>query len=506
MAEQLLLVRTYDFEADQDSVNLLTRSVDGFEPAYQGWIPNLTPDRNGRVKEALTVRVNGASTDALATSLQKLADKAEQTRRFYADGIEDYAVWLRVQTSGETKGRQSLVYEVRHEPASSVFDASLRASYHWNKYTIGIDRAPWWEGTAAGTITASSVSMYGGTFSYGTINGDLAARMARVRMEPLTIAVPQGTAAIWPYGQFWLGFRSNRYSSTPSAWVSWRNAVSPGAEVTDTYAVGGTAIRSAYHNGTVDFTDNYLISTETMDTMTGGTPEHMFGSFLVLARAKAAYVGTADFYEGTSSLNFYLHMVAGFSQDSNTSLGVYRNARHYPRVAASVRIEGTTNNADYYFYELGEVTFPPPGRKNSTTDWGAFSIYILADPPSNMSDFAGTAYLYLDGMAFIPTEGLYWGGRDASGLYDAPSTNVAGGSVAYYGYNGPDDRSNAIVAGTGLPSYTYGANQPYYKGGIPIGSGIGVLAANALMSSGTAWKANIELRTVERWQFLRGND
>src|SRR5512139_726116 len=165
MAEQLSLVKGYDFEADQGTVSLIS-NTDGFDVAYQGWTPNVTPDRTGKVQEALTLRVQGTSTDAIAASLQKLADKTEEVRKFFNDGVEDYAVWFRVQLNGETKGRQSLVHELQHEPASSVYDYALRQNYHWNQYTLGITRSPWWEGTAVGTVTASSVSMYGGTFSY----------------------------------------------------------------------------------------------------------------------------------------------------------------------------------------------------------------------------------------------------------------------------------------------------------------------------------------------------
>src|SRR5512139_2473849 len=112
MAEQLSLVKGYDFEADQGTVSLIS-NTDGFDVAYGGWTPNVTPDRTGNVQEALTLRVQGTSTDAIATSLQKLADKSEEALRYQQNGSRDYAVWFRVQMNGETKGRQSLVHELR---------------------------------------------------------------------------------------------------------------------------------------------------------------------------------------------------------------------------------------------------------------------------------------------------------------------------------------------------------------------------------------------------------
>lgn len=504
MAEQLKLVKTYDFEADQTSVSLIS-NTDGFDVAYEGWTPNVAPDRKGVVQQALTLRVQGTSTDTIATSLQKLADMGVSAARYYTDGVESYAVWFRVQMDGESKGRQTLVQELRHEPASSVYDYALRQRYHWNKYTLGITHYPWWEGTAIGTVTASSVSIYGGTFSYGTVYGDLHARIARVKMQPLVGAVAGSTPSIWPSGQFWLGFRSNRYSSTPSAWNSWMRPLSTSL-APDSYAYSsGTAIRRGSDEVTYD---NFQIGYLSMGTITAGTPAHMYGEFLVLARAKLAYGSTADWSEGTSSLAWNIHLATGFSNDINASIGMFRSTYHYPRVAVTKKYGsgGTAETGDtdgYKFYELGKVQFPPSGFYGNNVDWSAYSLYILADQ-IDMTGFAGTAYLYVDGLAFIPTEGLYWGGEST---FDGKAGNVEGGTIAYYGYNTPDDKMNAIIAGTAGAPYVYGAGQPYYREGVPIGTGIAVLAAHSNVSSqGTAVKANIELRTVERWESLRGNE
>jgi len=503
MAEQLSLVRGYDFESDQGTVSLIS-NTDGFDVAYQGWTPKVSADRKGMVSQALTLRVQGTSTDTIAASLQKLSDMAVSAQRYYTDGVENYAVWFRVQLDGETKGRQTLVQELRHEPATSVYDYAMRQKYHVNRYTVGITHYPWWEGTAIGTVTASSVSIFGGTFSYGTVYGDLPARLARVKMQPVVGAVAGSTPSIWPSGQFWLGFRSNRYSSTPSAWVSWfRPIKAGGAVIPDTTAFGGTAIR----HGDDDITyDNYDVGRGWMGTITAGTPAHMYGEFIVLAHAKLMYGATADWSDGTSSLAWNIHLATGFSNDVNTGIGQFRNTNHYPRVAITKQrgTGGTTETTDgYKFYELGRVQFPPVGRYPPGVDWSQYSLYILADQ-IDMTGFAGTAYLYIDGLAFIPTEGLYWGGE---ATYDGKASNPSDGTIAYYGYNTPSGDMDAIIAGTAGAPYVYGASQPYYSNGVPVGTGIGVMAANGnVVSDGTAVKANMELRIVERWESLRGNE
>ena len=502
MAEQLSLVKGYDFEADQGTVVLIGGTADGFDVAYQGWTPNTTPDKKGVIQEAITLRVQGTSTDNIATSLQKLSTKSFEVSQFIKDSVEPYAVWFRVQLKDETKGRQSLVYDIQHEPASSVYDYALRQAYHWNKYTLGITRAPWWEGTAIGSVTASSVSMYGGTFSYGTIYGDMHARMAK-------IVVNGGNGTLWPFGQFWLGFRSNRYSSTPSAWTPWYMSTykATGTVVADTYAVGGTSIRYDYYTGSTAFPSGQLITNTRMGSVTAGTPANMYGSFLVLARAKVKYNSTADWSAGTSSLDFLMRLVTYYGSDSDTDV----SARVYPRVAVGKNTSASAGTAEtldtYRLYELGEVQFPPPGRKFDI-NWSNFELEIQADPPS-MTGLAGTATLCFNGMFFIPTEGLYWGGREGPTYAQDAASPLYGGSVTYYGYNGPNERNDALVAGTGTSKTLYGAQEPYYRNGIPTGSGIAVFAAAPLTDrvvAGTAWKANIEIYTVERWQSLRGNE
>lgn len=507
MAEQFLLVKTYDFEADQNYVDL-NNNTDGFKISYQGWVPQVTPDREGRIHEALSLRVNGTALDHIATNLQKLADKAEETRMFHNDGVENYAVWFRVQLAGETNGRQSLVYEIQHEPASSALDYSLRRYNHWNNYTLGITRAPWWEGTAIGTVSASNVSMFGGAFSYGTVHGDLPARLARVKFQPGT--VPGGSCEIWPFGQFWLGFRSNRYYGTPSAWVSWYNLPSgrgmSGTADSENGAIGGTALVSAAA-GTAAFGTG-ILTYATMGEISGGTPAAMYGSFLVLLRARVYYDNALSDWTSASQLIFNVRLVTGFWQDGYLAGGIISMGDYRPRVPVFAGPENDINwRGGYHFYELGEVNFPPPGRDKNVYGWNNYTLFLEGNAPIRTSELGGSAYLYVDGLALIPTEGLYWGGRRPNTATSDSFSNVAG-SIVYWGMNGPDDKQHALVSGTAVGSLVYGANQPFYRNGVPPGSGIAVLAADNHIGywSDPAWVGSVQIETIERWKEIRGND
>lgn len=180
MTDKLQLVKTYDFQSDAGTVSLLD-FTDGFNVAYQGWTPGQSEDDVSLVQEALTVRVEGTSINHIASNIQKLSEMKRVVSNYKNMMGEQYGVFFRVQIEGETEARQSFVHTLEQQPASSVYDASLRRSYHWNRYTIGIEREPYWEDVAvSGTITKTGISIHGGTFFYEPIYGDYHSRIAKI--------------------------------------------------------------------------------------------------------------------------------------------------------------------------------------------------------------------------------------------------------------------------------------------------------------------------------------
>jgi hypothetical protein len=259
-----------------------------------------------------------------------------------------------------------------------------------------------------------------------------------------------------------------------------------------------------------------------MDTITGGTPERMFGQFLILARMKCAYAGTADWFAGTvtggtaSKMEWRVRMVSCLDTDYLTASYSVTNGKYYPRVAVYKMPFETAGTAPsqgiYQYHEMGVVNFPPAGRMADNVDWGSFRLFFFYDPP-DMTDYSGTAYLWLDGVVFMPTEGLYSVTRplDPSRPWMSLS-NSADGTVIMTGNNGPSDRLSAMAGksqGPTGPKASYGMGQPYYSGGVPVGSGIVVLAANSLVySSGSvaSMAGSVGIEYFERWQAFRGND
>lgn len=497
MAEQLALVKTYDFETDQISVSLIG-NTDGFDVAYQGWTPRVTPNkRTGLVSEAITLRVQGTSTDAIATSLQKLADMAEDAQRYFTGGARDYAVWFRVQMSGETKGRQSLVYELRHEAASSVFDVGLRSSYHWNKYTLGIDRAPWWEGTACETITAGTVNTCGGTWLFsGTVKGDLNARWAQVRITNM------GTHAIFPQGQVWVGIKSSRYGPAGSFVPFWSlagtiaydsNRIIGFAYYTaDATAKGGTS--AVFEGGSVT-AGPYLMAGIPLCAVTS-SPSYYRGDYRVLLRARLS--GTALYL---MQLKTGWKLDYSWSSLSDPGYQVFPNAQSYPRVAIEYSTEDMLSKNAYtnrwHFYDMGEVTIPPTTHYRSQITLDDFSLLVYAEWIS------GTGDLYLDGLVLIPLDGFMYAGYSQIG-------EMSG--TALYAVQSPDGVMQAatlakVDTGYGTADTWGGMNTPSFRGGmVPGTAALMVVAAESYYQSLTTTNVAVEIKYFERWKEIRGND
>lgn len=507
MAEQLLFVRTYDFEADQDSVSLLNRT-DGFEPAYGGWTPNVTASKKGFVSDAITVRVQGTSTDHIASNLQKLADKAEEVQRYIANGARDYAVWFRVQMYGETKGRQTLVQELRHEPASSVYDVGLRNSYHWNQYIIGIDRAPWWEGTACGTVSSGSVSIVGGTFAFGTVKGDLDARIAQVKFT-------QGTQYVFPYGQSWVGVKSNRYGAASSVnyWWSLSTPTYPanlittgdlGSNVADATAKGGTSVVfSGYSGATAPL--RYVRGLQLSALTT--SPQYYRGDYKLLLRARLALEANTTEYLAQIRLAWAGDTTTGFSGDM--AFNTWPNALVLPRVTVSNTYD---DKGFWHLYDMGDISIP--GESSQFISQASLSSYAIILYAQRVS---GTASIYFDGFVAMPRDGYMWAGNQGR-EYDYSLLALSSGSTAnMYAVNGPDGRQQAVTLNGTVP---ISSNNVLFVNGIPPGTGgIVVVAGESYFICGgnlptpgwiggnyLAGSAGVEIKYFERWKEIRGND
>jgi hypothetical protein len=526
MAEKLELVRTYDFQSDQGTVSLLSLT-DGFDVAYEGWTPETIPDRDGRIRESITVRAQGTSTDHLASKLQGLVDKKVEAQRWFNNMAEDYAVWFRVQLDGETEPRQALVYGIEHQAAISIYSVAARQKWHLNKYKIGVERDPWWEATTAGTIASGTMSVWGGTFGYSGINGDLPARMASVKVARATsTGTPTYDSALFNQGEFWLGWRSNTYG-TAISWVPYSRCWDPThygmssfKGTVDAYALAGTA-------GTVIY--NSFESSQNVDLafylkMSDLTANHlqMAGKFKVLARVKANHI--AGGLQNDQVYQYNVRMASLFNYDDATShesyIGTHYSARSETRWHPSIPLLCGNGSSDYYdypggayhIYDMGEVEWPPIRKGIFAFD--NFALAFYAEEVANPGGTANVDRVHWDTIFFLPTgEGYYHGGRSLN--HPGYGYTGAGTVREYYGYHAPDGGDYGLLCGTiGGTVYEDRVDTAFTYQGVPAGSGIGVFVYNPtgaqadLIYGGSMreWRANVTVRTVERWEALRGND
>lgn len=498
MTEQLKLLKGYDFKPDSDEISLIGGTA-GFDVAYNGWTPKVVPDRDGRIREAITLRIQGTSTNDLAGKVQQLTAKRSQALDFVSMPNVADPVWLRVQLYGESNARQSLVYNLDHMQASSVYDVAMRKYHHINLYTLGIERAPWWESTNIGTISAGSVPTLGGTFAYNNLSGDLPARLARVTVRPVDVGgggTALETVELFPHGQFWLGFRSSRFG-TPSAWTPYRAAYNNEwlKGTLDPYSFAGTVLRGGLGIPGIHTSGPRL----TMNDISA-TPAAMVGRFRVLARLRYSEFST-ELQQG--DIVHLVYMTTAYLYDTYKGGPDDKlvNYRTYPSVPIrSLR----DSKGSYFIYDMGEVEYPP---LKGIPDPKYFMIWLRAKVIQNdyTDDDSSEPKLYWDTLFFVPTmEGFYWGGRQYQTEIDFHNVYTR----IFQGHNTPDGRNIAVITTTS--SIVNGEAQSFSSGGVPPGDGIAVFVADAHRyghgsEHANTWKCDITLNTVERWESMRGN-
>lgn len=500
MTEKLEFVKGYDFQSDQGTVSLLDYT-DGFNVAYEGWVPRNRADRDGRVRETITVRVEGTSTNDLIANLQKLAEKAEETKRYFSHDAKEYAIWFRAQMEGESNTRQSLIYDIQHQAASSIYDYSVRQRYHLNDYVIGIERAPWWEDLTPGTISGTP-NASGSAFTFGTIQGDLPARIAEVKIDNVGTTSTWWT---WPFGRAWVGFKTERYAPAGSFVPYWSLGAPPDpyagddmsgiitgddTVATDTTTIGGTRVVFEYFSGNAGlqrFVRGLVTSAVTTKS------DHLWGDYLVLLRARLSTYGTV-----------LVQMKTAFDYDSyleseiDTGSRIFPNARVYPQVPITATL--TNYGTAWHFYELGRISIPPSSHSYSQQDIRRWGMMLYA------KNEGGTPHLYLDGFVLVPLEGFVFVGAPGA-TYKGANAQTANAFLV----NSPEGIVQAYSQGgnLGIPTWNEAvviANLScLVEGGVPVGSGgeIYVVADNNFGHLKNA-KSAVTIKYYERWKEARG--
>jgi len=98
------------------------------------------------VIETFTIAVYGASHDAIATNLQKLATLQRQAKEFETTRWQTAVVYMTAKTENETNTRYARVIQIRVTGLSPLFSSIFNSQNALSQATILVERVPYWEG------------------------------------------------------------------------------------------------------------------------------------------------------------------------------------------------------------------------------------------------------------------------------------------------------------------------------------------------------------------------
>ena len=458
MAAQVQLVRRIDFSVGGDTGSLsLYGDTAGISIARGGWMPRVAADGAHSVEEVLTLTISGSSHDDLASNIQALDDMIRRVPNYSVDVSEDEIVWLRAQLANESSPREAMILRARGELGASVMGPPVSPGNFVREYKLALERTPWWEPkvyTSYTFGTSGGISTLGGIYEYGTVVGDVPARVGVMLFQ----GVNGGGGPLY---EFWLGFRTNRFGTRGNFEPVWECEDGTGANSTTS---GADATASDGNKMTCTFASEALLPRVTikLDDVTANEADQR-GSFIVLLRAKvgASTVGRARLLDSLSGASDW-------------------------RTQSRVVIDSTS----WYLYEMGTVDMPPV--KNAYIPESFLQDYALRIEAERVS---GSNDLDLDCLILIPK---------AEG-----AIHVSGGEVVFaptFSEMAITVHPNGMVTGTSYVGSVQNAkaDPSPIKFGIPVGAGRLVVAGQRLASSDKADLVNVQSWFFPRWRTLRG--
>ena len=459
MAAQIKLVRRRDFGSDISSLSLFNYE-DGFSLTRDGWVQAVARDGDESVAEAMTLRVEGADHNDLASKLQALDDKIEEVG-WYDSAAERYGVWLRTQLPDEAHARQVLIKEAGGEIGSPAFAPPLSPGNTLREYHLALERTPWWESIVHNTAIIP-LNCTGGLADYSdplTVAGTIPARIARTQFL--------GVSGSGPLYEFWLGFRTNRFGDRANLATVWDlGADGVGSNDTTTNVADATAhdgYRAQCTFGTETELKRIQIALQDVTTDYGDQR----GSFTLLLRAKVDAGATC-----------HVRLKDGF---------LYTAA-----IRAQQRVKITSTS--WFLYALGTVDIPPSHGLLAADFLRQYGCEIHASRTAG----SGSDALHMDCLIPVPR---------AEG-----SLHVTGAAVTYsLGDLRPatimmtaDRRTDGWAYQSNLPRATLTVEPDEYA--LPVGDGAVVVAGQRETEHDLNDGVNLSLSFYRRWRTLRGSE
>ncbi len=206
------MAQVFKFRWDTTDLVLTAAADSGLR--FQSWRPRAgTPGRGADappVIEVIDLKIDRASHDNLATSMQALELMRVYASRYMHDATFGTPVWLHASMTNETGERRALVRRIDMEWRSEQMTASGPPGSNEVLLRLYVEREPWWETTAERTFPEKSEAS-GAALIYDhtgaglvqaahDIVGDVPARAGGFRIYTDGSGVQ--------VGRLWMGWRS----------------------------------------------------------------------------------------------------------------------------------------------------------------------------------------------------------------------------------------------------------------------------------------------------------
>lgn len=416
-----------------------------------GWT---TVPSEGLVTETFNLVLQGTDSQIIAAT-----NDMDELRRKVAQWFDDMhrteSIWLEINATGES-AKRALIYgmEFNQQTASTLNPLLGRNA---QLATLIIDRHPLWENVAQSNYTTTTVSCLGGKWTPSVAEGSAAGRIAE-------FIIKGESPSLTPIRRFWAGILpdlgSGHTNFDPVIELEDGTAYNGGSLTTRSGASGGEGLYVASIASTKTlYGEIYMNDHQATDQ------DEYVGDYLVLARCKV----------DTGTVGVTLGCGTAFTAEEEVAL------RNMVQVS----------NTSWQLIELGEITLPPYGIRQSvgsgSMDYVTLQIYA--------EQLTGTSELDVDCLILIPTKHMIYI-DDTDTYYDSVSR-----LEPTYCYTYEDEENDCVNYRAGTPARA--PDRSFLNWYWPPGGGTIVLAGQRSSSHDLTDVVSLEMNVNPRWHNFR---
>lgn len=393
-----------------------------------GWFT----DTGGSGAVLETFRMSSDDTDAnIRAFLADFDELMEQAENYRNDATESVAVWLKVQSEGESAARQALIYFGSHTEDTSEFDSPLLGT-GTAQVVLYVHRHRLWEATSADSDSESTVNSLGGSYVLG--HGAMGTAPGRISLFRVI------SSEVTTHNKVWVGIKPTGLGTTGfnAVWEAEDGTnYTDASDSADATASGGSKVTISYATG-AGLNKRFTLR---LSNVAAGNYTSFIGQYLVLGRVKLS----------SATTKVYIQLNSGWA-----------GANDGPLVGDTF-LDATvdSNLTNWNLIELGVCNIPQSGNRaatfSSTVQDHFFQVFSSRESASGSLDF--------DCFVLIP----------AKHLYKAEGATITTGTNNLTHYTFPDDSQVSVGVATGINTNV--AGMPSAGWVYPIDGGLLIYAS-----------------------------